>query len=76
MQHSARALHDDEYADTEEEPQVECYDKDEHSADAGGVQSFVKGHGPQNKGKLLMRKRKGPETEVGCGVGDAVKAEF
>lgn len=77
MQHSARSLHHAEDRNREEEPEVEGADNHDGADDWRGLgEGAAEGHGPQNDGELLMSEGEGPETKVGCGVGDAVEAKF
>lgn len=76
VQHGARALHDDQDADGQDEPKAE---EEEDADDAGGafeLESVGERHGPEHDGKLLVSKGEGPETEIRGGVGNTVEAKF
>lgn len=76
VQHSRSTFHDDQDGDSEEEPDTEEEEDDKRTSDACETKGNLESHGPEHNGKLLVRKRKSPETEVGCRVGDTVEAEF
>ena len=76
VQHGARTLHDDQHCDGKEEPYGEEYKDGEDAEGTFHGESVGEGHAPKHDGELLMGEGEGPQTEVGCGVGDAVKAEF
>jgi len=76
VKHCARAFHDNEDGDGEEKPHVEGDDDHGDAEGAGDGETVGEGHGPKDDGELLMGEGEGPETEVGCSVGDTVETEF
>jgi hypothetical protein len=76
VQHGTGTLHNDQDGDGKEEPDGEEDEDGENAGDAGHAESVGQSHGPQDDRELLVSKRQGPETEVRCGVGDTVEAEF
>jgi hypothetical protein len=72
VQHGARALHDAENRNGEEEPHEEKYNGHDDAEDACKGEGVAEGHGPEHDGELLVGEGEGPEAEVGCRVGDAV----
>jgi hypothetical protein len=76
VQHGTRTLHDTQYHDGACEPKVEDGHHEDGALDAGEGECVLHGHVPEDDGETLMGEGEGPETEVGCSVGDAVEAEF
>ena len=76
MQHGARALHDDQDGDSEEEPNGEEDKDSEDTFNTSHAEGVGEGHGPQHDGELLVSERQSPETEVRGSVGDTVEAEL
>lgn len=72
VQHGARALHDAENRNGEEEPHEEKYNGHDDAEDACKGEGVAEGHGPEHDGELLVGEGEGPEAEVGCRVGNAV----
>lgn len=68
VQHRARAFHDAQDGDGEEEPHVEGDDGHDDGQDAGLLECVADSHVPQDDGQLLMCERQGPEPKIGRGV--------
>jgi hypothetical protein len=76
MQHSTRPLHYTQHENCEHEPKVEETDCCNDTHDTAHAESDPERHLPEDNGKLLMGKGKGPETEIGGRVRNAVETEF
>lgn len=76
MQHRARPLHHTQDKNREHEPEPEGHDDHDDLDGAGHAECIGERHIPENDGELLMGKTQSPETEVRCGMGDAVEAEL
>lgn len=76
MQHGTGTLHDTQHGDGAREPKVEDGDHEDGAFDTGEAECVLHGHVPEHDGETLMGEGQRPETEVGCSVGDAVKAKF
>lgn len=76
VQHGTGALHDHQNCDGQSEPESEGAEDDKDAEGAFEGEGVLEGHVPEDDGELLMGEGKGPEAEVGGGVGDAVEAEF
>lgn len=77
VKHSTGSFHHTENGDSKHEPKVERNDSHDHSEGWRGLEeSVAESHAPKDGGKLLMGKRKSPETEVGGSVRYTVKTEF